>query len=574
MFDILSDVKLSLRKNILAAAKSAMENGLLPQAELPDFTVEAPADRSHGDLATNAALVSARALRLPPRKIAEILVSGLESDPRFEKVEIAGAGFINVFLSAVYFGDAVRGVVKSAGDYGRSDAFAGKKINVEFVSANPTGPMHLGNARGGALGDCLAEILREAGAEVTKEFYVNDSGNQIEKFGASLEARYLQHFMGDSVPFPENGYQGADITERAEEYITLHGDSLLASASEERRAALVGYALPLNIQLMKDDLARYRIEYDVWFLESTLHASGAVEKAVDTLKSKGLTFEKDGALWLRGHSEDDGEQAADLPEDESTRDNVLVRANGIPTYFASDIAYHYNKFAVRRFDEAINVWGADHHGHVQRLKDAISDLGLDSGKLDIVLMQLVRLERGGEPVRMSKRTGKAITLTTLLDEIPVDAARFFFNLREPRSHLIFDLDLAAQQSSDNPVYYVQYAHARICSILRALDEENISVPDCAATDLNVFAVPEERELIYKLSELPSLISESARRRDPAMITRYTVDLASLFHRFYNTCRVKDAEPQLRGPRILLCLATRQALANCLGLLKIDAPDRM
>jgi arginyl-tRNA synthetase len=464
--------------------------------------------------------------------------------------------------------------------YGRTDFGKGERVMVEFVSANPTGPMHMGNARGGAIGDGLSAALDWAGYEVSREFYINDAGNQIAKFGASLSARYLQHFKGeDAVPFPEDGYHGADITERAEEYIAANGDSLLSLSEEDRRQALVDYALPRNIEKMKSDLGRYRIHFDVWFHESELHESGAVKDAVDELTARGLTYEKDGAVWYKNaevvakrlRAEGKTEKQIEALE---LKDDVLIRANGFPTYFAADIAYHKNKLVDRGFDKAINVWGADHHGHVARLKGAMDALGVGGDRLDIVLMQLVRLTRGGEPVRMSKRTGNAITLTDLLEEIPIDAARFFFNMREPGSAFDFDLDLAVAQTSDNPVYYVQYAHARICSILKNLSAEGIAVSPATAAQLLLLTDPAERELVRALASFPEEIVAAAKHYDPARITHYAVELANRFHRFYNACRCKCDDADLMAARVTLCLATKQTLENVLSMMQIDAPETM
>ena len=433
---------------------------------------------------------------------------------------------------------------------------------VEFVSANPTGPMHMGNARGGALGDCLASVLDAAGYDVWREFYINDAGNQIEKFGLSLEVRYLQLFLGDQAPeMPEDAYHGDDIREHARHYADEHGDTLVALPSDQRRKALVAYALPLNIEKMKADLLKYRIEYDQWFRESSLHDDGEVREVLDLLGQKGLTYEKDGALWYKA-SENGGE-----------KDEVLVRANGTPTYFAADIAYHRNKFR-RGFDTCIDVWGADHHGHVARMKGAMDAVGLDGSKLQVVLIQLVRLMRDGEVVRMSKRSGKAIQLADLLDEVPVDAARFFFNLREANSRMDFDLDLAVEQSASNPVYYVQYAHARICSLFRNLQSEGVTLRPCSPEELSLLSAPEEKELIRHLAAYPGEIVAAAKDYDPARMTRYCMDLASLFHKFYNACRVKGEEERLLQARLSLCAAARYTLKNALILLKIDAPESM
>lgn len=547
------------------AFAEAIEKGQLPQEEIPSFTIEIPADTSHGDFASNAAMASARAFKSAPRKIAEALCGNLNLEGSFfERWEIAGPGFINLFLRKSWFSQVVEDILSEKEDYGHSDYGKGEKVMIEFVSANPTGPMHIGNARGGALGDCLADAMKCAGFDVTKEFYVNDAGNQIVKFGRSLEARYLQLHLGENeVEFPEDGYQGEDIRELAREYTELYGDSLVKVSSAERQKALQEFGLPKNIRKMKEDLEKYRIVYDVWFLESTLHEGGAVQAAVDALAQKGMTYEQDGTVWYR---------ATDFGGE---KDEVLVRQNGIPTYFAADIAYHYNKFAVRGFQKVINVWGADHHGHVARLKGAMDAIGLDGSKLDILLMQMVRLMQGGEAVRMSKRSGKAITLSNLVDEVPVDAARFFFNMREPNSTLDFDLDLAVEQSSSNPVYYVQYAHARICSILKNLAAQGIQpVEEAERRDMSLLTADEERELIRLLAKYPQEIVEASKTYDPARITRYTLDLATQFHKFYNACRVKGVDESLMQARLGLCLAARITLRNALQLLKISAPEVM
>lgn len=552
-----------LKNAVWAAAREAMAAGELPEAELPPVAVEIPGDRAHGDLASNIAMLSARAFRLAPRRIAEILLSHLSLEGTYlERAETAGPGFLNFFLSPAFYAAAVAQVLEQKEQYGRSDYGAGKKVMVEFVSANPTGPMHMGNARGGALGDCLASVLDAAGYEVWREFYINDAGNQIEKFGLSLEIRYLQLFLGDGAPeMPEDAYHGDDIREHARHYADEHGDALVDRPSAERRKALVAYALPLNIEKMKSDLLKYRIEYDQWFRESSLHENGEVREVLDLLTQKGLTYEKDGALWYKA-SENGGE-----------KDEVLIRANGTPTYFAADIAYHRNKFR-RGFDACIDVWGADHHGHVARMKGAMDAVGLDGSRLQVVLIQLVRLMRDGEVVRMSKRSGKAIQLADLLDEVPVDAARFFFNLREANSRMDFDLDLAVEQSASNPVYYVQYAHARICSLFRNLEAEGLIPRDCTGEELALLAAPEEKELIRHLAAYPGEIVAAARDYDPARMTRYCLDLAALFHKFYNACRVKGEEESLLQARLSLCAAVRYTLKNALTLLKIDAPESM
>ena len=535
-----------------------------PGKEMRDFIIEIPKDTSHGDFASNAAMVNAKNAGKAPRDIAAALLEAMDfTGSYFVAAETAGPGFMNFRLGQNWFSDSVQSVLDCGADYGRSDYGHGEKVMVEFVSANPTGPMHMGNARGGAIGDCLASALDFAGYEVCREFYINDAGNQIVKFGKSLEARYLQLYLGeDAVEFPEDGYQGEDIKVRAKEFADLHGDKYVNAPSEERTQALIDYALPANVEGLRRDLEKYRIKYDVWFSEKSLHESGAVMDVVKLLSDRGMTYEKDGAVWYKA------------TEFGAEKDEVLVRANGIPTYFTADIAYHYNKFAVRGFDRVIDVWGADHHGHVARMKGSMDAIGLDGSTLDVVLMQLVRLMKDGQPFKMSKRTGKAITLTDLLEEIPIDAARFFFNMREPNSTLDFDLDLAVEETSQNPVYYVQYAHARICSILKNLAAEGISPRPVTAAELDLLTTSEEKELIRKLATLPEEIIGAAKNYDPARLTHYVIDTATLFHKFYNACRVKGEEEPLMQARLALCMATRIVIENVLGLLKITAPESM
>ena len=560
MHDLIAFAAGQVRRLIDDAFVSAASAGALPIAGLPSYMVEIPAETEHGDFAANIAMASARALKMPSRAVADAVVAHIEPNELFREVQVAGPGFINFFLSDRFFDDALKLIFDLGADYGRTDAGAGQKSLVEFVSANPTGPMHLGNARGGALGDSLAALLDACGYTVEREFYVNDAGNQIARFAASLEARYLALFQ-ENVEFPEDGYQGEDIAEHARDFAAEFADSFVAVPSERRREALVAYALPKNIDAMKAALHAYRIDYDNWFLESSLHADGAVRRVMDTLAANGHTYEKDGALWYR---------ATDFGGE---KDEVLMRSNGFYTYFAADIAYHHNKLVTRGFDLAIDIWGADHHGHVARLKGAMQALGIDSARLEVVLTQMVNLVRDGQPVRMSKRTGKMITLLTLLDEIPIDAARFYFILREYSSHFDFDLDLAIKKSNDNPVYYVQYAHARICSILNGLAAEGLA-EDYENGDFSLLMDPDERALIRRLALLPGEIAAAAREREPARMTRYAVDLATAFHRFYTNCRVKVEDAALCSARAALCAATRQTLRNCLGLLKINAPESM
>lgn len=559
---LVNEVTKQIKSCIMEAAGRAVAAGELEGVALPAFAVEIPADRSHGDYAVNAAMVWARALRKAPRQIAEILTKHMDTTGLYvSRFEIAGPGFINLFLSNRYYADILLDAKSKGADYGRSDYGQGKKVLVEFVSANPTGPMHIGNARGGALGDCLAAVLDRAGYSVSREFYINDAGNQIEKFKTSLEARYLQLF-DDTVELPENAYLGEDIVTHAKNFAEIHGDSYVEKSSEERRDALCDFALPLNIKKLEEDLSKYRIQYDMWYRESTLHGNGAVDEIVEKLKSSGYTYENEGALWLR--STEFGDE----------KDRVLVRANGVPTYLVPDIAYHYDKLVTRGYDIAIDVLGADHHGYVPRIKAALSALGVDANRLNVVIMQMVRLVKNGETYKLSKRSGKAITLETLLDEVPIDAARFIFNSKEPNTHLEFDLDLAVEQSSQNPVYYVQYAHARICSILRNLANEGIAPRECSAEELELLAFPEERELIRQISGLTDEIIGAASCYDSARITRYAYDLATLFHKFYNACRVKgEAEPLMQA-RLFLCSIVAMVIKNVLDILKINAPTEM
>ena len=568
-----------LKDAITSAIETSIQNGSLPQADIPDFIIEVPADTSHGDFATNAAMAGAKSFRMPPFKIAQAITENLDlSNTMFERFETAGPGFINFFLGQQFYANVITDILNNPEGYGSSDFGHGEKVMVEFVSANPTGPMHMGNARGGALGDCLAAVLNKAGFDGFREFYVNDAGNQIEKFGCSLEARYLQIFKGDEIQFPEDGYQGADITELAQEYADLNGDSLVNVSAEDRKKALVDYALPKNIKKMQEDMATYKIFYDKWFFESELHSSGAVKEVVDLLTQKGLTYEKEGAVWYKNKevltqkllSEGKTQQYIDNLE---LKDDVLIRQNGNPTYFAADIAYHKNKFD-RGFTTLIDIWGADHHGHVMRMKGAMDAIGYDGSKLTVVLMQLVKLVRNGELVKMSKRTGKAIQLRDLLEEVPVDSARFLFNTREANTQMDFDLDLAVSQDNQNPVYYVQYAHARICSIFKALANDGINPRECTADELALLTAPEERELINHLAVYTNEIISAAKDYDPTKITRYVTQLATLFHKFYNACRVKGVDESLMQARLALCDCVRAVIKNVLTMFSINCPESM
>ena len=563
------------------AYQTAAAQGKLPGDVQVRANVEIPKDPANGDYTTTFALAAAKAMKRSPREIAAVLAESMDlAGSYFDSVEIAGAGFLNFRLGRKWYADTLSAVEREGAAYGRSDTLKGRKIMVEFVSANPTGPMHMGNARGGVLGDTLASVLQAAGADVWREFYVNDAGNQIEKFASSLEARYLQIILGEeAVPFPEDGYHGDDIKELARAFYEQYGEQYKDADVKSRHEALAKFGLERNIPKMKSDLQRYKIEYDQWFFESSLHDSGYVADTVDKLTALGWTYEKEGALWLATSRilEETYRKAGKSEKDIAKldlKDDVLRRANGFYTYFAADIAYHRNKFEVRGFDKVINIWGADHHGHVARLKGAMDALGLDgTNRLDIVLMQLVKLLRDGEVVRMSKRTGKAISLSDLLDEVPVDAARWFFNAK-PDTQMDFDLGLAVREDSENPIYYVEYAHARICSLLRTLEGEGYAVPAMAEVDISLLSGETEQALIKQIALFCEALRLAARDYDPSHINRYLVELAGCFHRFYTACRIKGEERSVLQARLKLADAARSVLKNGLALLGVDAPEKM
>lgn len=562
MTNLISDAFIQAKELVMKAMGELVADGTFPAEPVPAFNTEIPADSKNGDVSTNAAMVCARHFRNNPRKIAEAIVSKIDlNGSYFARCEVAGPGFINFFYSTEWYATVVATVLEQKEKYGETDLGAGKSVLVEFVSANPTGPMHIGNARGGAIGDCLASVLEKAGYEVAREFYINDAGNQIEKFKTSLEVRYLQIYKPET-ELPEDAYKGQDIIDHANAFNEIYGDKYVNADSEERRQALCDFALPKNIQKLHDDLGKYRIQYDKWFNESTLHKDGSVQRVIEQLKASGHTYEKDGALWFK------------TTEFGDEKDRVLVRENGVPTYLVPDIAYHYNKLAVRKFDKAVDIFGADHHGYIARIKASMTALGVDADRLDIVIMQMVNLVRNGEKYKLSKRSGKAITLSTLLDEIPIDAARFFFNLREPNSHFDFDLDLAVSQTSQNPVYYVQYAHARICSVLKKMNEEGIEVKSLDKAALSVLTAPEEQEMIKHLATLPNVINEAAKAYDPAKVTKYVIDLATMYHKFYNNCRIMGEDESVMQARLSLSLAVKQVIKNILDMLKITCPESM
>lgn len=581
-YNAVKEAKTEIKHIIMDALGRLVGEEKIPAEPLPVFQITVPQDSAHGDFSANVALVSAKVLKTNPRALAVLIEESAVLDgTSFEKIEVAGPGFLNFFLGTNWFSGVVKNVNSLGADYGKTNLGNGKRILVEFVSANPTGPMHIGNARGGAIGDCLASVLQAAGFQADREFYINDAGNQIAKFGKSLSLRYMQicseegqkiirecgedmekftaaiYNDTDKFPMPEDVYLGQDIIQHAKNYYDKNGKDILVSSSEEaRQTALVEYALPLNETRLETDLLKYRIKYDNWFKESSLHNSGAVSEVIEHLKAGGHTYKKDGALWLNA-MELGGEQ-----------DFVLVRSNGFPTYIVPDIAYHYNKLVTRGYDKAIDVLGADHHGYVKRMRICLQAMGIDEKRLDVVMCQMVNLVRDGEIVKLSKRSGKAITLSTLLDEVPIDAARFFFNLRDTTTQLDFDLDLAVEESSKNPVYYVQYAHARICRVLEKMSED---IPYNKEVGYSESA---ELVLIRKIAELPELINEAAEEYSPFKLTKYVYELAQDFHKFYDTCPIKDAPNDVKLSRLSLCRATKTAIGNVLTLLKIEAPEKM
>ena len=561
--NMIEEAKKQIDALVRGAYAAAAGKGLLPAGAELKGTTEIPKDPGHGDYACSYAMSAAKAMHMAPRKIAETLAGEIDfAGSWFDSVEVAGAGFLNFRLGDAWYAQVLRTVEAEGQDYGSVDEGHGKKVMVEFVSANPTGTMTIGNARGGVLGDAMASILAKAGWQVWREFYVNDAGNQVELFARSVEARYIQLLKGeDAVESPEDGYHGDDIREIARLFREKYGDGWLDKSPEERRQKMQVFGIEYNIAKMQRDLERYGIIYDQWFRESSLHESGYVKETVDLLEKQGYTYEKDGALWFK------------LTDLGAEKDEVLRRSNGFYTYFAVDMAYHRNKFIERGFDSVINVWGADHHGHAIRFAKSLPALGIEPERLHFLLMQLVNLMRDGQTVRISKRTGRAIALADLLDEIPRDAVRFFFNAK-PDTHLDFDMDLAIRRDSENPVYYVQYAHARICSLVAALAEEGHPVPKAAEVDFSLLSEETEKALIKQLSLLPEEVRLAALNYDPSRINRYLIELAGRFHRFYTACRIKGAPAGVLEARLKLADSVRAVLALALGIIGVSAPEKM
>lgn len=556
--NIIEDTKSALRQAVAAACQKAMADGVLPEAELPDFVIETPKDEKNGDFSTNVAMQLTRIMRQNPRKIAEAIVGGIALPELIDHIDIAGPGFINFYLVNHWLHKVLPAIQQEDADYGKSNAGNGERIQVEFVSANPTGLLHMGNARGGALGDTLAAVLNEAGYACDKEYYINDAGNQVENLGKSVEARYFELLGRDDYEIPEDGYHGKDIIATAQRLLDEKGEVFVDMPEAERRQAMKEYALKEKVTGICGSLENFGVVFDNWFSEQSLHDAGDVHEVVEILRDKGYVYEKDGAQWL---------QCTAWGEE---KDEVLVRSNGTPTYFAADIAYHRNKFE-RGYKRLINIWGADHHGHVARLKGAMTALGYPGDDITVILMQLVRLYRGGEIVKMSKRSGQYVTLDELIEEVGKEAARFFFIMRNPDSALDFDLDLAKAESSDNPVYYVQYAHARICSILSVA---GVDTPLAKDVDLSLLSEEAERVLIRKLAEWPQEVADAARELAPYHLAYYAKDLATAFHSFYNSCKVLTDDAALRDARLALVDCSRITLRNVLQLLGLTAPERM
>lgn len=552
------DIKDTLLSAIEKAAKSAIAEGVFPEAELPNIILEVPPKKEMGDFATNFAMQSARAFKMNPRKIAEELTGRIQGE-WLERVEIAGPGFINFFLAANVLYDGLRAILNRGEEFGQLPKKDMKPVQVEYVSANPTGPLHVGHGRGAAAGSALVNVMRAAGYPVSSEYYINDAGNQIDNLALSVNHRYMELLgRADEAAFPENGYHGADIIDTAKRIIKKDGDKYLHMSEEERLSIFKELALKEKLEALKEDLAAFNCEFDVWYSERTLHPD-KVKAAVDQLQQNGKIYEAGGALWLK---------STDYGDD---KDRVVIRDNGVPTYLAADIAYHKDKFE-RGFGKVINIWGADHHGYICRVKAAMSALGFNPDNLEVLLLQMVRLLRGGELVKLSKRTGQTVTLSELIEEVGTDAARYFFIMRSMDSQLDFDLDLAKSKTNDNPVYYIQYAHARICSIFRQAEEAGLAVTD--KVDLSLLTDETEIDIINKLQEYEEEIERAAAEYAPQRIARFAYELAGKFHSFYNQCRILGVDDKLAEARLALVKVTAHTIKHALGILGVSAPEKM
>ena len=540
--------------------KAVLKAGLVEEHEVPVFVLEVPKDKTHGDLATNAAMQLTKIAKKNPRLIAESIIGNLDkASASIESATIAGPGFINFVMDKAYLHAVVNQVLDAKENYGRTEDGANQKIEVEFVSANPTGNLHLGHARGAAVGDALCNVLDFAGYDVTREYYINDAGKQIENLALSIEARYLQE-LGQQADMPEDGYYGEDIIGFAKQLVAEKGDSLLQLEGKEKYAFYRQYGLERELDKIKRDLAKFRVNFDIWYSETSLYEEGKVVAALDKLKASGYMYEEEGATWLR---------TTDFGDD---KNRVLIKNDGSYTYLTPDIAYHLEKYS-RGYDRMINIWGADHHGYIPRMKAAMDALGNDSNKLTVLIAQMVSLFQNGEKVKMSKRTGKAVTMQDLMEEVGVDAIRYFFTMRSMDSHLDFDMDLAVSTSNENPVFYVQYAHARICSVLRQAGEQGINF-DLAQADLSKLVHEQEFVLLRKLGELPQEISEAANGHAPHRLIRYVYELASEFHSYYRAEKVITEDIALTQARLALILSVKQVLVNVLTIVGVSAPERM
>ncbi|PKR77173.1 arginine--tRNA ligase [Halalkalibacillus sediminis] len=543
-----------------AIEEAVLEAGLATREELPEVVLETPKDKNHGDYATNMAMQLARIAKKAPRQIAEELVDHLDKDKgSVKQVEIAGPGFINFFLDKSYLTKVVTTILNEREAYGQTNVGDQKRVQIEFVSANPTGTLHLGHARGAAFGDALANVMEKAGYEVEREYYINDAGNQIDNLAASMEARYFQE-LGKDVEMPEDGYQGKDIIELVKELVQEQGDYLAGLEREDRLSKFREFGLKYLLDRIEQDLINYRVPFDSWFSETSLYNQDLVSKAVEKLRENGYVYEAEGATWFK---------STEFGDD---KDRVLVKNDGTYTYLTPDIAYHENKIQ-RGFNQLINVWGADHHGYVNRMQAAIQALGYPKGILEIKIAQMVNLFENGEKVKMSKRTGNAVTMNELIDEVGLDATRYFFIMRSNDSHLDFDMDLAKSQSNDNPVYYVQYAHARICSMLRQAEEKGVNID--GTPDLSLLGSEKENDLLKRLGDYPQVIAEAASKKMPHRVPQYVFELAAELHSFYNAVKVIDLEqPELTKSRIALMKAVREVIADALKLIGVHAPEKM
>ena len=551
------DIKAILSDAIVKTAQQAIAAGVVKEGMLPEVQLTVPPKKEFGDFATNFAMQSARALRCNPRVLAQYIVDHLDC-AYVKRMEIAGPGFLNFYLDPDWVYDMLAHIVEAGENYGNLPKASDEKIQVEYVSANPTGPLHVGHGRGAAVGSALSNLLKAAGYDVEQEYYINDAGNQMNNLARSVNARYLE-LLGQTCEFPEDGYHGHDIIDTAQRIIDKYGDRFLKMEEDERLEQFKTIAYQEKLAALKEDLERFNVRFDVWFSEKTLHEANKIHEACEYLLEKGYMEKRDGALWLK---------STEFGDD---KDRVVIRDNGVPTYFAADIAYHTNKFN-RGFDRVINLWGADHHGYIARMKAAMQCMGFKPEQLEILVLQMVRLLRDGQEVKMSKRTGQSVTLNELIDEVGTDAARFFFVMRSIDSQLDFDLDLAVKKSNDNPVFYVQYAHARICSIMRQVAEAGITVQ--GKGNYRLLTEPVEVDLIKKLGEYPEMLSAAAKERAVQQVAHYVYDLAGLFHSAYNQCRILGVNEELQQARLAMVMAVGHVVRHALSILGVSAPEKM